>query len=103
MKNAAALLVALILTVSICHAVSVYPNSTEVKIIAVKSHAVYFKVNESFVGGTVEVYDVNEKLLEAERLPQAHSMVLFHEKPSGKYMIKVKKGNKTVEFGYIHI
>jgi hypothetical protein len=75
----------------------------KVKIIALKSHSVYFKVDKSFIGGSVEVYDANQNLLESEELPHTHTMVFFHEKPSGKYFIKVKKGEKTIEFGYVHI
>lgn len=96
-----------ILTVLILTAISSFAHDetaqSDIKIIAVKSHSVSFKVNEVFVGGIIEVYDANNNLLEAEELASAHAMVRFHEKPSGRYTIKVKKENKETEFGYIHI
>ena len=102
MKNLVGLLAIMMMTVSVAFAGPKKPKS-DLKIIAVKSHSVYFKVDKSFIGGTVEIYDSNKTLLEAEYLPHTHTMVFFHEKPSGKYMIKVRKGNKKVEFGYINI
>lgn len=102
MKNLVGLLAVMMMTASIAFAGPKKPKS-DLKIIAVKSHSIYFKVDKVFIGGTVEIYDSNKTLLEAEVLPHTHTMVFFHEKPSGKYMIKVKKGNKKIEFGYIHI
>ncbi len=90
LKNPAVLLVALILAVSISFARSEEPKS-DIMIIAVKSHSVYFKVDESLVGGRVEVYDANKTLLEAEELPNAHTKVFFNEKPSGKIHDQSKK------------
>jgi len=101
MKNVVVLLFAMMLSAS-AFAKEKQPKG-KLKIITVKSHSVYFKVDQSFVGGTVEIYDSNKILLEAEELPHTHTMVFFDEKPSGKYFIKVKKGNKTIEFGYVHI
>lgn len=102
MKNIAAILFVLMFATSASLAKEKEPKR-ELKIITLKPHSVYFKVDQSFVGGTVEVYDANKTLLEAEELPHTHTMIYFDEKPSGKYFIKVKKGNKTVEFGYVHI
>ncbi|HLZ16388.1 MAG TPA: hypothetical protein VKQ08_05085, partial [Cyclobacteriaceae bacterium] len=36
------------------------------KVLSVKKNVLYFKVNKSFVGGTVEVYDSDQKFIEAE-------------------------------------
>jgi len=102
MNKVAALLFAVMLNTSFSQAKGKEPND-KLKIITVKPHSVYFKVHESFIGGTVEVYDANQKLLETEALPHTHTMVFFDEKPSGKYFIKVKKGKKIIEFGYVHI
>lgn len=92
----------LTVAVSICFAKPKEPKS-DIKIITVKSHSVYFKVDHSFVGGTVEVYDASQKLLETEKLPHTHAMIIFNDKPSGKYFVKVRKGRKVIEFGYVHI
>ena len=102
MKNIAVMLFMLMFAASTSFAKEKEPKR-ELKIITLKPHSVYFKVDQSFVGGTVEVYDANNTLLETDNLPHTHTMIYFDEKPSGKYFIKIKKGNKTVEFGYVHI
>ena len=102
MKNVVVILFVLMFATSASFAKGKEPKP-ELKIITLKPHSVYFKVDQSFVGGTVEVYDANKTLLETEELPHTHTMVYFDEKPSGKYFIKIKKGNKTLEFGYVHI
>ncbi|HTH57469.1 MAG TPA: hypothetical protein VL728_15570 [Cyclobacteriaceae bacterium] len=101
MKNVVVLLFVVMLTTS-SFSMGKEPKE-KLKIISVKSHSVYFKVDPSFVGGVVEVYDANKMLLAAEELPRTYTMVFFDEKPSGKYFIKVTKGNKTIEFGYVNI
>jgi hypothetical protein len=103
MKTVVSVLMVLVLSVTVSLAKTKESNSSHLKIIAVKSHSIYFKVHHSFVGGTVEVYDANQNLLESEDLTHTHTMVFFHEKPSGKYFIKVKKRGKTIEFGYVNI
>ena len=102
MKNVVVFLFAMMLTTSISFAKD-KESRYKLKIITVKQHSIYFKVDQSFVGGTVEVYDSNKVLLETEDLPHTHTMVFFDEKPSGQYFIKVKKGKKTIEFGYVNI
>jgi hypothetical protein len=73
------------------------------KVIWVKKSVLYFKVDKAFVGGVIEIYDGNKELMETEELPHTHTMVYFEEMPTGRYTIKVKKGNKTTEFGYSHL
>lgn len=102
MNKLLVLVFAMALTTSPSQAKAKEPKG-KLKIITVKAHSVYFKVDQSFVGGTIEVYDANKTLLESEELPHTHTMVFFDEKPSGNYFIKVKKGDKTIEFGYVHI
>jgi len=102
MKNVAVILLAVMFATSASFAKEKEPK-VKLKIITLKPHSVYFKVDQSFVGGKVEVYDATQTLLETEELPHTHTMVYFDEKPSGKYFIKIKKGNQTVEFGYVHI
>ena len=102
MNKVVALLFVVMLSTSFSQAKEREPKG-KLRIITVKPHSIYFKVHQSFVGGTVEVYDANQTLLETEALPHTHTMVFFDEKPSGKYFIKVKKGNQTIEFGYVHI
>ncbi|HEV8513127.1 MAG TPA: hypothetical protein VGQ59_07610 [Cyclobacteriaceae bacterium] len=76
------------------------PPRKELTVISDKKHVVYFKVNKSFIGGLVEVYDESQSCLEADSLPHTHTMVHFNEMPAGHYTVKVKKGNKLAEFSY---
>jgi hypothetical protein len=73
------------------------------KIVSVKKHVLYFKVDKSFVGGWVEIYDETKSCLEADSLPHTHTMIYFDEVPAGHYTVKVKKGDKSTEFNYDNI
>src|SRR5579871_5879732 len=75
----------------------------ELTIIFVKKQVVYFKVDKSFIGGSVEIYDKDNNCLEADSLPHTHTMVHFDEVPTGHYIVKVKKGSRYTEFEYINI
>lgn len=76
---------------------------SELTIISMKQHVVYFKVNKIFIGGLVEVYDKDKNCLEADSLPHTHTMVYFDEFPAGHYTIKVRNGKKSTQFEYINI
>lgn len=76
------------------------PQKKELTILSIKDQVMYFKVNRSFVGGWVEIYDENKNCLEADSLPHTHTMIYFDEMPPGNYTVKIKKGNNSVEFKY---
>ena len=75
----------------------------DLTIISVKKHVVYFKVDKSFVGGSVEVFNAGKECVEADSLPHTHTMVYFDEVPAGHYTIKVRKGKHSTEFEYINL
>jgi hypothetical protein len=75
----------------------------DLKVISNKNSIVYFKVDKSFIGGQVEVYDASKACLEADSLPHTHTMIHFDEMPAGSYTVKVKKGSKSTEFNYENI
>jgi len=79
------------------------PPRKELKVISNKKSVVYFKVDKSFIGGWVEIYDESKTCLEADSLPHTHTMVHFKEMPAGRYTVKVKKGSKSTEFDYENI
>ena len=76
------------------------PPRRELTVISNKKRVVYFKVDKSFIGGLVEVYDESQACLEADSLPHTHTMIHFNDMPAGHYTVKVKKGNKLTEFNY---
>jgi hypothetical protein len=75
----------------------------DLKIVSVKKHILYFKVDKSFVGGLVEIYDETKSCLEADSIAHTHTMIYFDEMPAGHYTVKVKKGEKSAEFNYDNI
>jgi len=75
----------------------------EAVILSNKNNVVYFKVDRSFIGGTVEIYDANKNLMEGDMLTHTHTMVYFDEMPAGHYIVRVTKDAETVEFGYDRI
>ena len=75
-------------------------DKKEVTILWVKDQVMYFKVSKTYVGGRVEIYDENKHCLEADSLPHTHTMIYFDEMPPGNYTVKIKKGEKKIEFKY---
>lgn len=75
-------------------------HKEEFKILSTKKHILYFKVNKSFIGGLVGVYDEKKNCVEEEDLPHTHTMIYFDEVPDGVYLIKVIKDKKAIEFKY---
>jgi hypothetical protein len=69
-------------------------------ILSVKNQVMYFKVAKTYVGGWIEIFDENKNCLEADSLPHTHTMIYFDEMPPGNYTVKVKKGQKKIEFSY---
>ena len=76
------------------------PQRKDLTVISNKKRVVYFKVDKSFIGGQVEIYDESKACLEADSLPHTHTMVHFDEMPAGHYTVKVKNGKKAAEFTY---
>lgn len=76
------------------------PKNGDLKILSDKRQVVFFKVSRAYVGGWVEIFDANHVRLEADSLPHTHTMIYFDEMPSGHYTVRVKKGDKAVEFEY---
>ncbi|MGC4021466.1 MAG: hypothetical protein QM734_05755 [Cyclobacteriaceae bacterium] len=102
MKTTTVTLMLLMLTASVSFAKMKQPKA-DYKVISFKNHALYFKVDKSFIGGTVELYDADNTLIECDDIPHTHTMVDFIDAPSGTYLIKVKKGDKIMEFSYTMI
>jgi hypothetical protein len=92
-------LIALLVTISTMSFANSKPCK-EVVILSTKNNVLYFKVDKSFIGGIVEIYDANNNLLEGDTLPDIYTMIYFDEMPAGHYTVKVKKGDKVVEFEY---
>ncbi|MBS1682089.1 MAG: hypothetical protein JST48_10275 [Bacteroidetes bacterium] len=98
MKKTAVLLILLI--TSTCFSFAKPRNESEHKILSVKNHALYFKVDKSFIGGTVEIYNAHNKLVGEETLTSTHTTLDFINIPMGNYTIKVKKVNNIILFNY---
>lgn len=79
------------------------PQRRDLKVLSNEGGVVYFKVDKSYVGGWVEIFDENNACLEADSIPHTHTMVYFDQMPTGRYKVKVKKGRKSAEFSYDNI
>ncbi|MBI1769118.1 MAG: hypothetical protein HY015_00555 [Bacteroidetes bacterium] len=99
MKPLSVLLALLILTVSTSFAKPKKPKP-DYKIISIKRHSLYFKVDKSFVGGRMEIYNASGEFMEADDLPHTHTVIYFEEMPEGSYVLKVIKGSKVAAFTF---
>ncbi|HLZ15473.1 MAG TPA: hypothetical protein VKQ08_00435 [Cyclobacteriaceae bacterium] len=96
MKTLFTILMLLIVSVSF----SKPKPKADYKVIWVKKEVLYFKVSKSFIGGVVEVYNEKREFVECDDLPHTHTMIYFDEMPTGNYIVKIRKGGKSVEFKY---
>jgi hypothetical protein len=95
-------LIALMVTVLTVSFANPKPGK-EAVILSTRNNVVYFRVDKSFVGGVVEIYDVKKNLLEGDSLPDTHTMIYFDEMPAGHYIVRVTRGDEAVEFEYDNI
>jgi hypothetical protein len=93
----------LILTILIITGASAFAKASDphaVRVLSVKRDIFYFKVCQKFIGGTVEVYGEDGKLLFSDKIASHKVIVDFYFQDSGMYEIKVKKDDRVESFGY---
>ena len=71
-----------------------------VRVLSVKRDIFYFKVCQSFIGGTLEVYKENGELIFSDKIQNHKAILDFYYQETGLYEIKIKKGDREVSFGY---
>ena len=71
-----------------------------VRVLSVKRDIFYFKICQSFIGGTVEVYSETGQLIFSDKLTNHKAIVDFYFQDAGLYEIRIKKGDHEVSFGY---
>jgi hypothetical protein len=74
--------------------------------------SLYFKVDKPFRGATMEIIDVDGKIVQKEVLTKATTIIYFDKLLPGSYLISIKKANNAAIFlynntyclaGYIHL
>jgi len=93
-----ALLIVLIITGASAFAKAGNPES--VRVLSVKRDIFYFRVSQSFIGGTVEVYGEDGKLIYADKIVNHRAILDFFFQEAGSYQIKIKKEDREVSFDY---
>jgi len=98
MKTLTLLFAALVITGAGTFAKAGNPQS--VRVLSVKRDIFYFKVHQSFIGGTVEVYGEDGKLIFADKIHNHKAIIDFYFQDAGLYEIRIKKNDREVSFGY---
>jgi hypothetical protein len=75
-------------------------NPESVRVLSVKRDIFYFKVCQSFIGGTVEVFGEDGQLIFSDKIQNHKSILDFYLLDAGIYEIKIKKNDQEVSFGY---
>lgn len=92
------MMVALVMMVS----ASVFAkNPQPVKVISKLKEVVYFKVNSTMIGASMEVYDANGHMIFSDKVSSKKMLVDFFTEPSGSYTIHVKKDGADEVIGYV--
>lgn len=81
---------------------SAFANHPEgpVKVISTKMDVVYFKVNCSLIGATMEVRDNDGKVIFSEKVVDHKVLVDFFAEPSGNYTIHLVKDGHDDSISY---
>jgi len=75
-------------------------NSRPVKVLSKQLEIVYFKVNPTMIGATMEVYNANGDLVYSQTITSKKQIVDFFDEPSGSYTILVTKDGKEEVINY---
>lgn len=90
----------LVLMISAAGAFAETPAQSSVRILSVKRDIFYFKVSQSLIGGTLEVYNEEGKLIFTEKIARHKSIIDFYFQTPGLYEIKIRKNGHEESFGY---
>lgn len=71
-----------------------------VRVLSVKKDIFYFKVSQSFIGGTVEVYGEDGAMIFSEKIYSHKAILDFYFQDAGQYEIIIKKDDSEVSFEY---
>jgi hypothetical protein len=76
--------------------------SKEIPVVVLNtSHDIfYFKIGKSMMGGVVEVYNPEGKIVGTQNLDNRKLIIDFFDMAPGNYIIKVKKDNVEETFSY---
>ena len=72
-----------------------------VKVLSKLREVVYFKVNTSLIGASMEVYDANGRMIFSNKVSSKKMLVDFFTEPSGSYTIHLKKDNVEEVIDYV--
>jgi hypothetical protein len=75
-------------------------NPNAVRVLSVKRDIFYFKVCQSFIGGTIEIYGKDGKLAFSNKIVSHKAIVDFYFQEPGTYEIKIKKDDREVSYDY---
>ena len=90
----------LALIISFYSSFSTTRKNTPVVVLSTSHDIFYFKISKTMVGGTVEVYNPEGKIVGAQNLDNRKLIIDFFDMAPGDYTIKVKKENTQEIFTY---
>jgi hypothetical protein len=73
-----------------------------VHVLSTKRYIFHFKVDKALIGGTVSVFDGNQKLIMDAPISQNKNIIDFFQLSAGYYTIKIVKGDKQIVFEYVN-
>lgn len=75
-------------------------SNPQVRVLSVKRDIFYFRICQSFLGGTLEVYGENGKMIFSDKLISNKGIVDFYPFDAGLYEIRIRKDRQELSFGY---
>lgn len=72
-----------------------------VRIMFSRMDVFYFKVHHLLLGADLEIYSPEGVKLHTEKIAHRKVLVDFYYKDSGRYTVKIKKGDVVKEFNFV--
>ncbi len=78
----------------------IHAKPAPVTVLSVRSDILYFKVDKSFIGATVEVHDPSGQLIYTEIVKHHKTLIDFYDQSPGIYTVVVRKDSNKVDLVY---
>lgn len=99
MKTLTIVLSILVITGASAFAREGNPQSS-VRVLSVKRDIFYFKVCQTFIGGSIEVYGEDGAMILSDKIQNHKVIIDFYFQEAGVYKIRIKKDDREISFDY---
>jgi hypothetical protein len=99
---AISLLLATLMTLSAAPYVSNGQPENKVEVLQSRDKNLFiFRADKNYLGATVEIVTIHGKSVATQQLRRRKMIVDFSQVPYGEYIVRIRKGDEILEYGYV--